>query len=268
MTFGRYAAVLLSGLLILAPTFATADQGIDDIDDDVEEVSSDDLDRAQQRFDEGAELYYQGNYARAAVEFRRAHEIHPHPLFLYNFALASLQLERLDDALDAARRAEAMDEPLPERQAARNSAIIHGAATVVASHDKVEALAETTVEPPPETDDAGFGPLGWAGIGTLVAGTGGLVGGIVTHFNTQTFREEERYDERLEANPNSSGVRQLTEEIERREMSRNILGGAGIGLMLAGTGLIIWDSRTGAADDATAVRLHLAPTGPGVTVAW
>ncbi len=53
---------------------------------------------ARQRFDLGIQLYEEGDYSLALIEFNRAHELVPNYRVLYNIAQVSIQLSRYADA--------------------------------------------------------------------------------------------------------------------------------------------------------------------------
>jgi hypothetical protein len=54
---------------------------------------------ANRHFQEGVELYGEGKFEEALVEFERAYEIAPHPLVLYNLAGTNRELSHYDDAI-------------------------------------------------------------------------------------------------------------------------------------------------------------------------
>lgn len=264
------AVAVVAMMLVVAPATAGADEPDQMGEEHVEEETGDEHQRAQQHFDKGAQLYYEGEYSRAAVEFRRAHEVHPHPLFLYNFALANMQLGRIDDAREGAIEARQMDEPLPPEQDARNEAIIAGADTLSAGHLVTEQIAEHSEEipppPQPQAEDTGFGWRGWGGIFALGAGTAALTGGLGIELSLRPDREE--LEQRKETNPNADGVARLESSIESRELTSRILIGSGAGLMVMGTGLLIWNATDGHADEPSAIRLNVSPHFVGISGQW
>lgn len=54
---------------------------------------------ANRHFQEGVELYGEGKFEEALVEFERAYEIAPHPLVLYNLAGTNRELSHYDAAI-------------------------------------------------------------------------------------------------------------------------------------------------------------------------
>ncbi|NVB42231.1 tetratricopeptide repeat protein [Pseudenhygromyxa sp. WMMC2535] len=53
---------------------------------------------AKQAFDEGLDAAAKGNYETAIAAFMRAHELHPHPVTLFNLALTLEKAQRLPEA--------------------------------------------------------------------------------------------------------------------------------------------------------------------------
>jgi hypothetical protein len=59
---------------------------------------------ANRHFQEGVELYGEGKFEEALVEFERAYELAPHPLVLYNLAGTNRELSHYDDAIQYYQR--------------------------------------------------------------------------------------------------------------------------------------------------------------------
>ncbi len=272
--------------MLTAPAVSAAEEPTEVDEEELgEEVDPGDIERAQEFFDAGAQAYYRGDYDQAAVEFRRAHEAHPHPMFLYNFALANKQLGRLDTAVDAAEAAAEMDGALPPEQDARNNAIITAGTTVYGGEELAEELESLLGEPvaeeeeddeeeiadidaPPEPADASWGLVGWAGVGAIGAGAAGLVLGGVAHADVSPYRSE--FEERQQRNPESTALEDFESEITARETTRNMLFISGGALMAVGAGLVVWESMTGPDTDAepAAMQWNIHPGGAGVTLQW
>lgn len=254
----RHIAIIAL-LLLLAPATALAQD------------SESDVAAAQRYFDQGAQYYYAGDYGRALVEFRKAQQAHPHPIFLYNIALASNSLGRTDQALDAARQAAAMDVELPPEQDARNMALIRSCETIldagstatgVARQSGADAVADTTVAPPPEPEPAGIGALGWAGIGTAALGVGAMVGSFVV--NSQVSSGITTLEEKA-AGPSEADFNDYKAELKNQQLIGQILLYSGAGLTAAGTGLFIVDLLVGKNTDSP-VALQFNPVQPGLQV--
>jgi tetratricopeptide (TPR) repeat protein len=79
---------------------------------------SDPRTEARKRFQQGAMLYSQGDYAAAAVEFETAYALVPMPAVLFNIGICYEKLGRDRDALDAYERYEqavlASSQPPPQ----------------------------------------------------------------------------------------------------------------------------------------------------------
>lgn len=67
-------------------------------------ASADAADEAKARFGRGVELYKEGDYRAALIEFRRAHELAPNYKVLFNIGQANLELSDYAGALTAFRR--------------------------------------------------------------------------------------------------------------------------------------------------------------------
>lgn len=225
-------------------------------------------DDAFAHFDRGAELYFQGDYSKAIVEFKRGYEIEPHPMFQINIALAYWRLDNLDEAINHGEEARAGADKLEDDVRTENQARLHVWRTTAktralaeAAHRRAEALARqeqtveasdtTTTEPEPEPL---FGPVGWAGVGTAGAGVVSLGVWSVLELSLDddvvAFREAGRAGDadRFDA---------LRAELERKQrVARGVLF-AGIGLSAVGGALIAYDLLAGA---GTEVTVGLDPT--------
>lgn len=87
------ATLALSLTVALAPRVALADG-----------PSKEAVDEGRARFSRGIELYRDGDYKAALVEFKRAYEVAPAPRILYNLGQAYFQLQDYAGALDAFER--------------------------------------------------------------------------------------------------------------------------------------------------------------------
>jgi hypothetical protein len=63
------------------------------------------LQRARERFREGAEAYQRGDYATARTRFLQAHRLKPEPLLLYNLAMVAWRLGNQQRACQLLRQA-------------------------------------------------------------------------------------------------------------------------------------------------------------------
>lgn len=226
------------------------------------------MQEAQEAFEAGAQHYYEDNFGRAIVEFRKAHQAHPHPMFLHNIALANKQLGRLDRAREAAVEAEGMAEELPPETAARNVGIIAGATGVLTGRQVAEDLARSqpvaddTPKTPeePVADSGGFGPLGWAGVGALVVGVGALGGAVV--IDSQISSELDG----LNSGETEEQFDATIADLEGKQTTGQILLFSGIGLSTVGAGLLIYELVSGGSSSDQ--QLSFSPTfhRPGMEV--
>lgn len=248
-----YLAIALIALLCSAPAIA-------------QEVTEQDILEAQAAFDLGAEMFIQENYGRAIVEFRKAHEIHPHPVFLHNIALANKRLNRIERALESALQAQDMDQELPAGTADRNSGIIVGARTVLEAREIATAIGRTlpqaadTVDPsitPPETS-TGLGALGYAGIGTAGVGLIGL--GVAAVYDRRILNGMEE----ARGMPAGADREERIDELEAMQTTGQIFLFAGAGLTVVGATLLMIDLVGGSSDRPVAVGPSL--DRPGVVV--
>lgn len=269
------SSLLFVALVTLASLGAFADApGAEEghvVDD--EEISTEDIQRAQEYFDLGAQLYFEGEFSRAAVEFRRAHELYPHPLFLFNIALIQRRLNRPEDALAIARQAQGMDEDLPPKEDAQNRGMIDGIGAAFLGHEIVGTLAGVDVgelpgrkEPVVVAREPLLSPLGWLGVGALSLGVAGLTGGGIVQARLGANREV--YDVRQPLYPESQAVAQLGETIERQQTQRTILFVSGAGLTAVGTALIVMALLPDDSEPDLAFSFSLSEPGVSVIYRW
>lgn len=259
-------------------------------------VASDgDIERAQELFNEGAELYLDGEYSAAIVRFRQANAYREHSLFHYNIAMAELHRGEVVDAAEAAREARVTEPALEPDNRANNDAIIAGAgvfttgsnvAVELAPDEDAEPIAEPedpedtqpVAEPDQPTEpadpDSGVGTLGWTGVSALAVGLGSLGGAWYVDAQVSDHRQG------LEEVAGELSQEQFNDQID--EMARWQTRGQVLlfsGLFLAATGgtLLTLDVLTASsADEAQsggdAVEVTIAPTmstsGAGLVVHW
>ena len=283
-------------VLFFATSSAFADTGDlheEGVEEDLQEqeeggASPEDIRRAQEFFDKGAQLYYEGEYSRAAVEFRRAHEAHPHPVFLHNIAVMNMRLDRMEAARDAARGVLDMDERLPPQQDARNWGILRGAdasfageavaeaidaaaAAAVADAEAEEADAEDEEMdqlegPPVVADDSGFGTMGLLGVGSVAVGVASIVGGVVVHSQIQD--DQALYEIRHDRHPESQTVAELGDHISSQQTQRLLFFGAGGALTAVGATLIVLGARSGSSDSGVALTVPVDRPGLSASFRW
>lgn len=105
------------------------------------EPDQDASERAAEYFEAGAELFFEGRYGRALIEFRRAHRLTPHPMILYNISLAHFRLGQISDALKAAQQASTM-EGFPPNEWVRNQARIEGFEAILVAQSLSDGISK------------------------------------------------------------------------------------------------------------------------------
>lgn len=278
MPTSRHHAVVFTSLLsALCVVSGAAWAGDELMEDEVEEQAAEeaDMERAQESFDQGARYYYDGDYSSAIVEFRRANQIHEHPIFYHNIALSNKELGRPDRALDAALSAEEQAAQLPPETAATNSGLIAGYTSLDTGEEVSQDLAALIdedddvddVDEAPEVEEADrWGGLGWGGVATLVAGSGALVGAAVTDQQVAAGIDQLR-DDRDSGDVGPDAFDDRRDELAGQQTMGQILLFSGAGLALAGTSLIAWELMTpGSVEEESGGGVALSPqiNRPGI----
>ncbi len=271
MTFKSIPRVLFVALLMvcLSGGQALADSGLGS--DDVDPAA---VERAQQAFNDGAAYFFEEEYARALVEFRRANEAMPHPVFLFNMALCHSELGRTDRTLQAAEEAQELFREFHERGDdvpadlwARNDALIASIQAVIRSQNTADALAPEAVAERPDVEpaDDGFGILGWAGVGALAVGAGALGGAAVIDRQVASGIED------LSAISDESEFNNQRDALRGQQTSGQVLLFSGIGLATVGASLVVLELVSGGGGDSDS-GLAIAPSlhrpGLDIMVRW
>lgn len=230
-------------------------------------------DEAMAFFEDGAALYYEGKYAEALVEFKKAHAAAPNAMFQYNIAMCHVRLKRWSEALEAAEKAKKMG-GLGDKGTAQNDgriAAVHRVVSTLNVADDVsaqqarEVAAATPDEVPadPEitetttTPEKRFGGLGWVGVGAAGVGAGLLAGALVSDLTLQPKWDEYRA---AAAAGDEEQYEALKSTIESRQGVGRVLLFSGIGLTAVGATLIIVELARGPSEP-TAVLLPLPGGG-------
>lgn len=256
--------------LVLVALMGSTALAVDDDELSEDAIDEEDLERAQDAFNQGAAYYYEEEFGRAMVEFRRANELHPHPIFQHNIALSNRQLGRIERTLEAAENAAAMDEKLPAPADATNSALIVGITTVLTTQEKADHLAaqvqDAEVEEPDVVADepSGWGGSGWAGVGALSVGLGALTGAFVLDrrvVSGMDSLENDTWDSMAEFN-------EERDSLQSQQSMGKIFLFSGAGLAALGGGLIVWELMSGPGDNAMALSPSIHRPGVDVSFRW
>ena len=211
-----------------------------------EEPDEETLRRAAEHFEQGAEHFIEERYSRALLEFRRAHSLNPHPILLYNKAIAYMRLDNPREGYARALAARDMG-GLGQEQEIRNLARIDGLGAVMSARgiaDKISAdqLARQDDDdddqddpslPPIDTPEPAstMGALAWTGVGVAVLGTGLLGFAGVTHLRLNSSIDDYQATE----NPEQWEV--LRREIEGSQRQGQIALISGSAALVAGLSL-------------------------------
>lgn len=230
-------------------------------------------DDAQTHYQRAETHYSDEQYRDAIAEFHKSFHLQPHPITLYNMAMAHRQLNEIDDAARLARHASAMDEPLPDRQHATAHSFI--ATDTVLSRAEQTAAAIDALPEVDDTDEPGeptepivvddddefpIGPLGWAGITGLGLSAAAL--GTTAFINAEVQHRRDQLEE-LADDLSDEAMDQHLDEVSAWQVRGRILLFSGIGLAAVGGGLLVWDLLD---EDDDQPDLAVAPTvgRPGV----
>lgn len=117
----------------------------------------------------------------------------------------------------------------------------------------------------PAASDAGLGPAGWAGIGALVLGAGGLAASAYFSADASDLSEQLRAPQ-----PSRAAYDQLANQHADAQSSGQIALFAGAGLAVVGAGLLIWALTDATEPDSPAVTLTptLSADGAGASLSW
>jgi len=204
-----------------------------------------DTDRARGHFEAGAEHYYEGEYARALIEFKRGHELVPNSLFVYNMSLCHLRLGQYAMAFEKAVRARESGD-LPEKEGLRNAARIPAMSAVLTSRqiasdienepdDGAGRVEEDIVA---ESKDGSPGALGYTGIAIIGVGAAALVWALFIDASLSTQWDDYRASV---AEGETARAETIRGEMESDQSTAQILVFAGAGGVLVGAALLGYD---------------------------
>lgn len=269
------AAIFLVGAAFSGVSVSHAEEAAG-VDEEIAEEATGDIAEAQEAFDRGARYYYEEEYSSAIVEFRRANQIHPHPIFQHNIALSNQHLGRTQRALEAALAAEESDEELPPETAAVNRGLIASLVTVeraevvaddVVAHRPLEdeqRLEEpVSATPADEEGPSSWGRLGWAGVAGLGVGAAALGGAAVIDRGIVNDLDAIR-----DAGEGMSSSQRS--DLESRQTRGRALLFSGAGLAAAGATLVVleWRSEPSTDSRGLAVSPSLERPGMDISVRW
>lgn len=194
--------------------------------------------RAFQLFQEGDELYKQGNFAEAAEKFRAAYALDPNPTLLYNLARSYENLGELDQAADTyreylqrqpdatdrgaiERRIETLEQQLEEKRALERAA-----------KQKPEPTAPPA-ERAPEPEQTGPGALPWVVVG--VGGAALIAGGVLRLMAEQKHASAEDDGDASSAQDKQENAESLAEVSGITLIAGAVVGAVGVSWLLLGS---------------------------------
>ena len=197
-------------------------------------------------FEQGAAMYYNGNYGAAILKFKQAYQAEPNALFLYNMSLCYLKLGQYEEAIEAgelAKKPHGATAPLNTRDRTANDARIAALRRVLEARKvKPPASAVSVVVAPDTPDDVErWGTLGWVGVGVAVLGAGVLGGALLTD---REIDEALMELERAAANGDRAEFNRLSDDVDTLQTRGRILTFSGLGVASLGLGLIVFDLLT------------------------
>ena len=233
---------------------------------------------AQTHYRKAAKAFRAGDNESAVHHFRRAYELKPDGMLLYNLAIVHAAAGRPERAIWYAEQARKSGD-LTRNARTRNAGRLRALRVAVDGTELADAFArqetETAkaddpappppesrrpVEPPPTSQDASFDhPILWGGVSLAALGLGGLGGAAGLEISLQD--DLARYRD-VARTGDSGRYRDLRERIGRRQrLGRTLLIG---GAISTGVGLALAAIDLGMSDGSPLFRLGAAgaPTSP------
>jgi tetratricopeptide (TPR) repeat protein len=207
---------------------------------------------AAELYEEGARAYREGRFDESAILIRRAYEIEPHPILLYNIARALESAGDLQGALEAYQQF-LVDAPADAEQRPR---VARRVEVLRIELDRSGTTSEPATEPiesdpPPAPAVDREGPAAWpwiiAGVGVVTAAVG-IVTGVIAVDRESAVEEA----------PDHRTAVPIAAEAEDYALATNVLFIAGGVIGLAGVVLGLVDIATlGESEDRA--RLTIGP---------
>lgn len=209
-----------------------------------------DEERAATLFREAVGLFRNGDFETAAALLRRAHDLDPEPVLLFNLARALEASNRHAEAADTyARYLE--DAPDAEDHAAVETLITNLRARAEAESAAAETEPEPEPEPvvpeptPEEPEHTGSSVGGWVLMGV---GVGAALSGIPLGLSASARSES------AEDAPSHAQTVARLDEADRRQLGAFVLFGVGAVMAIGG---LIWALVSGREPDPEAARLEV-----------
>lgn len=209
--------------------------------------ADDNRDRALKLFEDSNKAYKSGKFEDAADLLRKAYDLFPEPILLYNLGRAQEGLGDRKGALESYERYLAEAKQVDDR-----GAIERRIATLRAQLDTEAKLREPPPPPPPPPIDdrtplEAYGPWATIGAGGLMIGTGVVFG----------IRSGAKHDDAIAA-PGQRDAAALQVSAEKYATIANVLFVVGGLATAGGIGWKVWQSKQ--------TTVQVAPTS--VAVRW
>lgn len=206
---------------------------------------------AQELFEEGMLAYQAKKFPEAIVLFQKAYTYVPAAAFLYNAAKVAEAMGDFDQALKFAERAGAQtEEALPDQMAQANRKLIESLKIKIAE----EASRAEAARRAEESHAAAWSWVGYSGVGAGIAGLG-LIGGA-TYLGMKASSD---FDELSRVEDEAVYTNRRADIESSQKLGRAILY-SGIGLVALGGGLVAWDLLS---PHEHPVTVSLGPTSGG-----
>ena len=249
-------------------------------------------------FNTAVEAYSGGNYSKAAALFQKAYAQNPDPLLLYNAAKAQAKaspqnLEGLKTAQALLARALAQEDKGPKPQGPPASRAVSGRAErpsdrrcrhELAQKEQLEQQRRQAdleqkkqfeqelrqaelrkLQQQQKEEAAGFGPVGWTGVGLGALGAGVVIASALVASDVSS--EQERL--RTQSGQNPGQFETDLAQSQSDQQTAQILLFSGLGALGVGAGLVTWELLRGEEEgEEGAMSLHVGPAGMRWEVMW
>lgn len=220
---------------------------------------------AEQHYQTAVSLFGEGRYREALDEFDEAIAISPEPIFYCNRAVVLVKLREPVAAVESMQICrntfEGSEAELAQIDAQTQAMETFVATVRLSSSEVARSIASgpvVVVEAPDQAERKGW-TMADTGYVTLAFGLAAVGSALTLDLLSADIRDE--FLAEAEGGPGTSRERydELKADYDQRQTVFLILSGVGAGLVLLGTGLVVWDWTS---DDT--VSASVAPTDGGV----
>ena len=209
--------------------------------------------KAKALYAEGSKQYDLREYARAIETFRKAYEIYPEPLFLFNLGQAYRQLGDCDNARGFYRNYLAKVPAADNRDQVER--FLADMDRCVRAHEEAAARSSAAPSSPARGDRT----LRTAGL--IALGTGGVLAAIGVAFSLDASSKAREIEDFCEEGCDSADIEDLDRAGRASERNALVLYSLGGAAIAAGAGLLIYRALHREPEHIT-----VAPTAGGASV--